>query len=263
MHNNIGGTMKSFKILSFCMLILTFYIYPAFTQEIHTLMVKADSAYDAYDNKAALELYSKILELDEQNYEASWKLSRAYVDVGETFTNKEERKSYYLKGADHARKAVEIDSNGAKGHLYLSIAIGRVAIDAGSKEKIRLSKEIKAEVDKALAIDPNDDIAWHVLGRWHRKMATLNWVQKGFANLFLGGVPKEASVEKAAECFQKSIEINPYHINHHLELGITYQKLKQKEKAKTEFDKVIELPEADSDDAKHKKEAEKRLQKLK
>jgi len=255
--------MKNLKIILFCMFILTFYNYPAFTQEIDTLMVKADSAYEAYDNKAALELYSKILELDENNYEASWKLSRAYVDVGETFTNNEERKAYYQKGEEYARKAVEIDSIGSKGHLYLSIAIGRVALDARNKEKIRLSKEVKAEVDKALTIDPNDDIAWHVLGRWHRKMATLNWIQKSFANIFLGGVPKEASVENAAECFQKSIEINPYHINHHLELGITYQKLKQKDKAITEFNKVIELPEADSDDVNHKKEAEKRLQKLK
>ncbi len=255
--------MKKLKILSFCIVILTCYNFLAFTQEIDTLMSKADSAYEAFDNEAALELYSKILELNENNYDAAWKLSRAYVDVGETFTNNEERKAYYQKGAEHARKAVEIDSTGSKGHLYLSIAIGRVALDAGNKEKIRLSKEVKAEVDKALAIDPNDDIAWHVLGRWHRKMATLNWIQKSFANLFLGGVPKEASVEKAAECFQKSIEINPYHINHHLELGMTYQKLKQKEKAITEFEKVMELPEADSDDMKHKKEAEKRLQKLK
>jgi tetratricopeptide (TPR) repeat protein len=232
------------------------------TQDIKTMISLGDSAFQQYDNTAALAFYARALEVDSLNYEASWKLSRAYVDVGEVLADKDERKEYYKEADNFARKAVEINPDGAKGHLYLSIAIGRVALDSGKKEQVRLSKEIKVEVDKALELDPNDDVAWHVLGRWHRKMATLSWIQRNFANIFLGGVPKEASVEKSAECFQKAIEIRPGHINHHLELAITYEELDLKEKAAEEYNLVLKLPKKDADDDTYKKEAQERLKKL-
>lgn len=237
-----------------------------FAQEMDSTsyyMAKGDSAYQAFDNVTALNFYNRAFNLDGQNnYEAAWKLSRAYVDIGETKENKNERKMYFQKGLDLANKAVEMDSSLEKGHLWKSIALGRVALDAGKKEQVRLSKEIKKEADKAVELDPNDDIAWHVLGRWHRKMATLGWLQRKFANLFLGGVPKDASVEEAANCFKKAIEINPGHINHHLELAITYEELDKKDLAKEEYQKVLELPEKDSDDKSHKEEAKKRLEDL-
>jgi tetratricopeptide (TPR) repeat protein len=231
-------------------------------QEVPTLIAAGDSAHKNFDNPGALAFYSKVLEIDSTNYEATWKLSRAYVDVGEILSDKEERKSYYKKAESLANKAVEINPEGSKAHLYLSIAIGRVALDAGKKEQVRLSKEVKASVDRALELDPNDDIAWHVLGRWHRKMATLGWIQKKFANMFLGGIPKEASVDSSARCFERAIAIDPEHINHHLELGITYEKLKEKEKAIEQYQLVLSLPKKDADDDDHKKEAEKKLKKL-
>ncbi len=105
--------------------LLTVILYSTLAaQDVQFLMSKGDSSYHAYNNEVALEYFTKVLEMDENNYDASWKLARAYVDVGETKQDKEERKAFYKKGEEFARKAVEIDSNGAKGHLFLSIAIG-------------------------------------------------------------------------------------------------------------------------------------------
>jgi tetratricopeptide (TPR) repeat protein len=242
-------------------------IFPLITfvyaQDSTDFIMKGNEAFSNFDNEAALNYYSKALEKDSGNYEAAWKLSRAYVDVGETFKDKDTRKKYYKKGEVYARRAVDIDSSGSKGHLYLSISLGRVALDAGKKEQVRLSKEIKIEVDKALELDPNDDIALHVLGRWHRKMATLGWIQRKFANIFLGGVPKDASVEESAKCFEKAIEINPGHINHYLELGITYEELDRKDDAIKQYEALLKLPKKDSDDDKYKEEAKIRLEKIK
>ncbi len=235
----------------------------AVSQDALSFIAQGDEAFAAFDNKSALDFYSKALALDSGNYEASWKLSRAYVDVGEKLPDKEQRKAYYKDAEKFAQKAVNIQPDGSKGHLYMSIAIGRVALDAGKKEQVQLSKDVKAEVDKALELDPDDDIAWHVLARWHRKMATLNWVQRNFANIFLGGVPKEASVEKSAECFQKAIDLNPGHINHYLELGETYEELKMKDQALAQYEKLLELPVKDSDDEDHKADARERIKKLK
>jgi len=226
------------------------------------LIAKGDVAYKKFDNKAALKYYSAALETEPRNYEAAWKSARAYVDVGEKLSNTKERRFYYEKGYEYAQKAVAANPNGSKGHLFLSIAIGRVALDAGAKERVKLSKEVKSEVDKALAIDPQDDVAWHVLGRWHRRLSSLSWIEKNFANMFLGGVPKEASMENAVDCFKRAIQLNPSHINHHLELAITYEEMGKKDLAVAAYNKVLELPIRDADDEDHKKEAEERLKKM-
>ncbi len=250
------------KMISRILLVFIFAVTALMAQTAQEWIQKGDEAYAKLDNQAALNAYQKAVELDPNNYEALWKLSRAYVDVGETLKDKDKRREYFKKAEEFARKAIEVNPDGSKGHLSLSVALGRVALDASPKERIRLSKEIKAEVDKALQLDPNDDIAWHVLGRWHRKLATLSWIEKKFANIFLGGVPKEASLEKAAEAFQKAIELNPNHINHHLQLAITYEKMGQKEKAIAEYKKVLELPIKDADDPEHKAYAKERLEDL-
>jgi tetratricopeptide (TPR) repeat protein len=234
-----------------------------FSQDASQFIAMGDSAFAKFNNEAALKYYSEALAADSNNYEAAWKLSRAYVDVGEDLKGKKERNEYFQNSEKYARKAIALDSLGSKGHLYLSIALGRVALDAGKKEQVRLSKEVKAEVDKALKLDPNDDIAWHVLGRWNRKMATLGWIQRKFADIFLGGVPKDASLENAVKDFKKAIELNPGYIHHHLELGITYKDMGDKEKAKKQFEEVLSLPKSSADDDRYKEEAKEYLNKLK
>jgi tetratricopeptide (TPR) repeat protein len=251
------------KHLTLAIAISVILLLPVFAEDDATLnIVKGDSLFKLFDNKGALESYLAALQVDSMNYEANWKAARAFTDVGETIEDDDERAEFYLKGSQHARRAVRIDSLGSKGHLYLSIALGRVALDAGAKERIKLSKEIKKEVDLAIKYDPNSDTAYHVLGRWNRKLSNLSWIEKGFADMFLGGVPEEASEENAVAAFQKAIELNPYHINHHLELGITYEMMDLEEEAKKEFQICLDLPKSDSDDTKYKAQAQEYLEDL-
>jgi regulator of microtubule dynamics protein 3 len=250
------------KILSFIFVFLFLRLSDGVAQTTAAaLLVQADSLYARFDNAAALKVYLQICALDSNQYEASWKASRTYSDLGETMEG-DLRAEYFNLSEVYARRAVRIDSTGAKGHLQLSIALGRVALDASPKRRIQLSKEIKKEVDLAIQYDPADDYAHHVLGRWHRKLANLSWVEKTFANVFLGGVPKEASNEGAAACFQKAIDLNPTHINHYLELGLTYELMGDKEKARAAFQKCLDLPKSDSDDDTYKQQAEQKLKEL-
>jgi len=230
--------------------------------DVTLLIAKGDSLFNLLDDNGALNQYVAALDIDSMNYEANWKASRAFTDVGETIEDDDERAEFYLKGSKLARRAVNIDSTRAKGHLYLSIALGRVALDAGAKERIKLSKEIKKEVDLAIKYDPNDDAAYHVLGRWNRKLSNLSWIEKGFADMFLGGVPEDASEENAVAAFKKAIELKPNHINHHLELGITYEMMGLEEEAKQEFQICLDLPPSDSKDGKYKAQAKEYLEDL-
>ena len=224
-------------------------------------IAQGDSLFQEFDNAGALEAYLAALNIDSLNYEANWKASRAFLDVGETLEG-DPRAKHYSDGEFHARRATRIDSTGSKGHLFLSIALGRVALDAGAKKRIQLSKEIKSEVDLAIQYNPNDDIAHHVLGRWNRKLSNLSWIEKAFANMFLGGVPEEASNENAIKSFKRAIELHPEHINHHLELGITYEMMGWDQLARVSFQKCLSLPKSDSDDDRYKMDAQERLDDL-
>lgn len=226
------------------------------------IIEKANQAYTDLDNEKALHHFSEAYALAPENYEVLWKLSRAYVDVGDTYEEIAKRKNYFSKGLDLSREAEQVNPNGSKAFLYQGVSIGRIALDTSAKERIRLSKVVKAKFDKAIKLDPQDDYAWHGLGRWHRKIATLNWLEKSFAKLFFGGVPKEASVEEAVNCFTKAAEINPGHINHHLELAISYEKSGNKDLAIASYKKVLALPKKDADDDRYKQTAKERLKKL-
>ncbi len=248
----------------FYLFIFTVFVMSSlFAQEnANNYLSAGDSLFKAFDNEGALAQYTQAFQADSENYEICWKLSRVLVDYGETLEDEDQRAEHYKKGWKTAKKAVSIDSMGAKGHLRLSIAIGRVALDAGAKERVRLSKVIKKEVDRAIELDPKDDIAYHVLGRWHRKLANLSWIERGFANMFLGGVPEEASEENAALSFKKAIELKPGYINHHLELGMTYEMMGMDEEARTEYQKCLDLPLSSAKDEEHKVTAKEMLEDL-
>jgi tetratricopeptide (TPR) repeat protein len=245
--------------------ILTVLIYAAFLfaqNDENSFIKKGDDAFLNFDNARALENYDEAVKINPQSYEANWKLSRAYVDVGETFDDEDKRAEYYKESEKYARESINSNSEGSNGHLYLSIALGRVALDAGAKQRIKMSKEIKKEVDLAIKYDPENDIAYHVLGRWNRKISNLSFIEKGFADLFLGGVPKGASNEAAIQNFQKAIELNPKYINHYLELGITYEMMDKDDLAIAAFKKCLELELSSAKDKTHKEVAKEHLDDL-
>jgi tetratricopeptide (TPR) repeat protein len=229
-------------------------------QTVEEFMAKGDAAFDAFENVAALKAYKAAVALDSANCDALWKTARAHIDVGENAEEDIQKLNYY-SAEKIARKAIVVCPDNDMAHLELAVAVGRVALMEGGKKKVELSREVKSEALKALELDPNNDIAHHVLARWHREVANLSGMLKMFAKMLYGGLP-EASNETAVEHFTKAAEIDPSFLNHHLELGITYEKMKEWAKAKECYDKVIEFPEKDSDDGKHKAEAKERLKKV-
>ncbi len=227
---------------------------------VQDLLKQGDDAFDAFDNERAMVSYLKAYEADNSNCEALWKITRAYVDLGEELEG-DEQKEHYKKADEYADLAITTCPDDADAHLFKSVALGRVALVSGKKEQVQLSATVKEEAMKALELDPNKDVAHHVLARWHRKVANLGRIQRGFAKVLYGGLP-DASNEKAIEHFKKAIELNPSFLNHYLELGLTYEETEEWQKAKEQYDKVLELPATSSDDEEHKKAARERLEKI-
>ena len=225
-------------------------------------MALGDKLADEWDHEGALIAYLKVLEFDPENYDANWKVGDQYTEIADRLDNKTIKESYFDKGRQYCEKAIELNPEGYEGYLRLSVALGRLALFRGGKKKIEMSKEIKAAADRAVELNPASDLSHHVLGRWHQNLANLSGFLKFFAGVFFGGVPPGTN-EEAVEHFTKAVDLDPDHIEHHLELGRTYKFMKNDDMARSSLEQVLALPEVDEDDPEFKEEAKQLLKKLK
>jgi tetratricopeptide (TPR) repeat protein len=130
------------------------------------------------------------------------------------------------------------------------------------KEQLIMSKKVKYSAEKAVELNPNNDIAWHIIGKWHFRISELSWFEKTMANVIFGGIPKDASFEVAKYSFEKALTIKPNSIAHHVELAKTLIELDQDDKAKLLLEKVLTLNASESNDPEYLEEAKKILKKL-
>ena len=228
---------------------------------------QGDQAYAAFDDQKALEHYQEALKLEPANYEALWKASRAIVDLADVIpaTDKDARQKQqrlYTDATALARKAVAANPNDTWGHFSVAAANGKRLLMLGKKDQIDNSKQVRAEIDKALELDPNNDLAWHALGRWHRRMDEIGGAKRFFGSIMYGSIPK-GSYAESEKALRKAIELRPDFVNHWLELGRTLVAEKKTDEAAQAFQKAIDLPKTSSKDDVLKADAKAELAKLK
>jgi tetratricopeptide (TPR) repeat protein len=222
-------------------------------------LIASEIAYQAHDLTRSRLAALAALELEPESYEASWRLSRVIADLGHQAVETDEQRRHFEQAERYARRAVELNPRGAEGHLYVAIAVGRLALYHGGRTKIRLGEEVRDEARRAVELDPTNDLALHVLAQWHREVASLSGLLKMAAKVMYGGVPAGASMEMAVEYFERAIAIRPEHIHHRLELGVTLMSMGRYEEAAGELELVLELPTRDPNDAGYKREASELL----
>lgn len=204
-------------------------------------LAEGDAAVARLDLPAALAAYRRAADAAPDSYEAAWKLARTLADEATLAEAPREQKAFCVEAEKPARRAVRLDATDSKGHAYLAVALGKLALFEGGKRKVELSKEVRSEAEEALRRDPNDDLALHVLAIWNREVVGLSWVLKQFAQLLYGKLPS-ASLDVAVADLTRATQIRPEVIPHHVELGITLEAAKRWGEAKAELEKGLALP---------------------
>ncbi len=225
-----------------------------------------DEAYAAFNDRLALGHYQEALKLEPASYQAMWKTSRAYVDIADLIAGKDkaseaERMKMYTEAVALARKAVAADPNDTWGHFQLAAANGKRLLRLGKKDQIDASKEVRDEIEKALAVDPKNDLAWHAYGRWHHRMAEIGGAKRFFGSIVYGSIPK-GSLEESEKYLRKALELKPGYVNHYLELGRTLAAMKKSTEALQVLQKGLELPKSSSKDDMLKEEIRTEIEKL-
>jgi tetratricopeptide (TPR) repeat protein len=239
---------------------------PALAQTAAEHIQAGDQAYAQFNDTQALEEYQAALKLEPANYEALWKASRAMVDMADVILGtdkdaKASRQKLYTDATELAKKAVAADPNDTWGHFQLAAANGKRLLMLGNKEQIAASKAVKVEIDRAIELDPTNDLAYHALGRWHRRIAEISGAKRFFGSILYGSIPK-GSFEESEQYLRKAIELNPDYVNHYYELGLTLLALKKTDEAAQCFQKAIDLPKTTSKDDVLKAQAQTELDKL-
>jgi tetratricopeptide (TPR) repeat protein len=222
-----------------------------------------DSLYAARNAQAALADYEAAISVDSLDYEALWKAARSAVDLAEFDPNKDHRTGLYKEASAYARRAVAIHPDSATPHFHLARALGREALTYGPGTRVKYAKEVRTEALAALAIDSTNPGALHVMGAWNAEICRLSGFSRFMAKNFLGGgIFSQASWQNATDYMEKAVKYDPNRIVHHLDLGKIYQDTGNKEKARTEYEFVINASVTDYNDPHYQDDARSRLAKL-
>ena len=230
-------------------------------QSVQELVTMGDALDEKNQNSDALALYVKADAIKPNNAEILRRLSKQYAQLMLDASSSSAKADLGGKALDAAKRAVAADPNNSQAHLALAIVYGRLALDESARRKIELSRLIKQEAETAARLDPGNDLAWYVLGRWNYEIANFNPVLKALAQTIYGKLP-DASMEKAVECFQRAIALQPRRAIHHLELARAYLALGETQKARQELKTGLALPSTDKDDDDNKERARATLSQL-
>lgn len=207
------------------------------------------------DVTGALKLYSDAEGLSATNCANLCLLTRRYCDLMHLVTNNPAlEKSLAERALATARRAVQADTNSAMAHLCVAVSYVKNFPYADNATKVKWSKAMKAECEAAIALDPKQDVAYYLLGRWHVGVANMNIFLKGIVKIVYGGLPKASNAE-AIRNFKEAIARAPNRIIHHLELAKVYAETGENKLSRAELESCRALKPVDRDDADAQAEA--------
>jgi tetratricopeptide (TPR) repeat protein len=223
-----------------------------------------DSLHTAMNPAAALKHYEAALAVDPKDYDALTKASRDAVDLGEFADSKDTRSAMYKSGELYARRAVEVNPQGADGHFYLARALGRTAQSLGPRDRVKYATDVRTQAMDALKLDPKHPGALHVMGMWNAEVMRLSGPTRWFAKNLLGGqVFGSANWDNAVHYMEQAVAVEPNRISHRSDLAKIYLDTNNKARAREEFETILKTPSTDFNDRYYKQDAEAQLTKLK
>lgn len=227
----------------------------------HCLFSQFDAMYNnakqlqrELKDEQALQIYDQILAIDSNQVNALTNGANLSTQIGFRAQDRNIQINYFFKAIDYSKKAIQVAPEKDEPYLSYARSLGRLALISGTKQQLELSKEIKENIDKALKINPENDISWHVLGKWYYKFADLSWFERSIAGIIYGSVPK-ATFEQAKDAFKNAMNIRPKGIGHRLEYAKTCIALDQLNEARTILAEIESIPITLSIDETYKRQA--------
>lgn len=231
---------------------------PGDSLPVETLLASGDRAHGQLRASEALEFYETALARDSTRYEALWKAAREAVNVG--MLSDDDPDDSYRKAAEYARAALDSEPEGVDARHWLSVALGRLALEEGVRTRVRLAGRIRELARSVLANDSLHAGAHHVLGQWHAEVRRLSGFERWFARKLLGGEDfDEASWEEARRHLERAVDLAPGMLIHRIELARIYLDIDRDGLARAQLEEVLVRPSVEPTDPLHKRQAREML----
>jgi tetratricopeptide (TPR) repeat protein len=225
------------------------------------LIARGDSCYTKLQAVEALKFYLPAEKLEPNNVRLLVHMSREYRHLMIDATSAQEKLSLGNTAVNYARRAVAINPNDPEAQLAVAISYGKMEPLETNRQKFDAVHIIKDSIDKAIKLDPRNDLGWHVLGRWHEGLAEVNPVVRAMAQIAFGKLP-DSTHEEAVVCFEKAIALNPNRLMHYIELGLVYAQMGRTDDARRLINTGLSMPNTEKDDPEIKRQGREVLTKL-
>ncbi|SKB00092.1 TPR repeat-containing protein [Prosthecobacter debontii] len=229
--------------------------------DLSTLIQRGDVYDQQLQPDKALQYYLPAEKQAPTNASLLVKIARQYVFRMDSLKTSAEKLALAQTALGYAQRAVKAAPKEGDGYLSMAIVYGKMTPLLGNREKIELSKKIKEASEKAVQLAPQNDYAWHMLGRWHQALAGMGSLTRSLAQLVYGELP-EASHEEAIRCFKKAIQLNSERLIHYIELGRTYAQMGDTAQARQWIEKGLAMPNREKDDPETKSRGRRTLNSL-
>lgn len=223
------------------------------------VIARCDHYFDEGDYLASAATARAMLKEYPKNGEAAWRLSRALIVTSNLETDKKRRRDTLEEALVLAESAVIELPESYHAHTCLAICKGNLTNLVGGKRRIELAEGARTSAVHAIKLEPDNFMAYMVLGVWHREMANISGFTRILATIVYGGLPEGASMEESERCLRRATELAPDRINPHRELGITLVEMKRYEEAEKFLAKAASLSVECPDDRIYQEDVRDRL----
>ena len=230
-------------------------------QSTNDLMVLGDGFDRTFQASKALQHYLPAEKLDPQNVPLLLRIARQYRHLMTDASPDTEKLRLGAIALTYGLRAAALAPNDSEAQLSPAITYGKMLPLQGSKEQVDASPRIKAATERSIRLDPRNDVAWHVLGRWHQALANVSGLKRALGGLIYGKLPTTTN-EAAVACFNKAIAINPNRLRNYIELGRTYAQMGKNAEARLFIEKGLAMPNTEHDDPELKQRGRDSLAKL-
>ena len=227
------------KVFFSALFSLAFLLAPCvYAQEASPLIAKADQWLEPITEAGALqaiELYQQVLKENPDDYEANWKLARAYCSILDLKTKilVEEKEEYKpllkelgSKAEYYGERAYRINPRGVDALVWYNGAFAYHAASMGILKAILkgAGTKVKKLAEELIEIDDtyHGAFGYRILGRFYMK-----------APFPIG------SKKKAIRALKQAIEKDPTDLQSHFFLAEAYRLKGEKEKARASYEFVL------------------------
>ena len=236
-------------------------IAAASSPALQDMLKQSDELFNKFDNKGALEILLKADADYPHEADVLWRLARVETHIADhmphaTDIEKDAELKVYQLAFDYADSAVKSDPKNSMAYTYRAVAGGKIALFKGVFSVGSIVKQVRNDCESAIALDPDNAIAYYVLGRTHAKLSEKPLMFRWPLGLAWG------NLSDAIKFYKKAVSLDPNFVMFRLDLAKAYIRDDEYDKAKEQLAVIPSIPKRDEDDDSLKAEASTLLAQL-